>query len=305
MTSLVIELQRDALNRAVKTSDLLRKALVVARKLGVAEFETWINHELLGYPEQSVVPEYRVLRGKVKAWNPYNGMWIPMVMEDTARAEELSKRGSMQGVAELEALVGNPDKSGSLQMPFSKAVTASLMRNANVPLEPTLIISTVSIVGILDTVRNSVLDWSMKLEADGILGEGMTFSAAERERAISTINNTTHFHASVSNSQIQQFTETSSQSQTVSIDLNLLAELLKKVRTSIATLDLPPEDLAEAEVELKTLELQAASPKPKFGVVRESLKSLRTIVEGATGSLVASGMAAEIAKLLGTGAAAF
>lgn len=303
MSSLVIELQRDALNRVVKTSDLLRKALVVARKLGIVDFEAWVNHELSGYPEQSAVPDYRIVRGEVKAWNPYNGMWIPMLMEDVARAEQLSKRASVQSVAELEALVSGADKSGSLQMPFSKALTASLMRNANAPLAPTLIISTVSLIGILDVVRNTVLDWSMQLEADGILGEGMTFSAAERERATSTINNITHFHASVSNSQIQQFTEHSSQTLSSNVDLNALAELLTTIRTFLPSLELAPVELAEAEVELRTLELQAASPKPKFGVVRESLKSLRTIVEGGAGSLLASGIAAEITKL-GAGAIA-
>ena len=105
MNSLVLELQRDALNRAVSTSDSLRKALVVARKLGVSEFEAWINNELSGYPEQSSVPAYRVIHGEVNAWNPSRG-WIPMVMEDAAKAERLSKRDCGQSVAELERSTG-------------------------------------------------------------------------------------------------------------------------------------------------------------------------------------------------------
>ena len=35
MNSLVLELQRDALHKNVKVSDLLRKALVVAKKLEI------------------------------------------------------------------------------------------------------------------------------------------------------------------------------------------------------------------------------------------------------------------------------
>ncbi len=34
----------------VKTADLLRKALVVARRLKQPEWATWIGYELQGYP---------------------------------------------------------------------------------------------------------------------------------------------------------------------------------------------------------------------------------------------------------------
>ena len=36
---------------------------------------------------------------------------------------------------------------------------------------------------ILDAVRNAVLKWSLTLEAEGIIGEGMSFSPVEREKA--------------------------------------------------------------------------------------------------------------------------
>ena len=145
----------------------------------------------------------------------------------------------------------------------------------------------------------------MKLEADGILGQGMTFSAEERERAIGTVHNIIHFHQSVSSSQIQQFSDHSSQILQSSVDVMKLTECLAKFRSALPELKLPAPERAEAEVKISTLEFQAESSKPEMGVVRESLKSLRTIVEGATGSLVASGIAAEIARLLGSGTVAF
>jgi len=42
MSSLVIELQADAINSSVSILNLLRKALVVAKKLGIKDFEDWI-----------------------------------------------------------------------------------------------------------------------------------------------------------------------------------------------------------------------------------------------------------------------
>ena len=48
-----------------------------------------------------------------------------------------------------------------------------------------------NLAGILDTVRNKILDWALELEKKGILGdEEMNFSDKEREQAQSvTINN--------------------------------------------------------------------------------------------------------------------
>lgn len=79
MASLVLELQRDALDKSVSTTDLLRKALVVARKLKVTDLVEWLTHELNGYPEGADVPEYRKLQGELKVHNPYHG-WMPLMM---------------------------------------------------------------------------------------------------------------------------------------------------------------------------------------------------------------------------------
>jgi len=299
VSSLVLELQRDSLDSSVPISDLLRKALVVARKLDVGEFEEWATSELSGYPDHSRVPEYRIIRGEVKAWNPYNGMWIPMVMEDVETAEKLSKRANNQGIAELEALLTGSEKKGILQMPFSKAVESHLMAGASVPLVPTLIVPRTSIVGILDNVRNIVLNWSLRLEKDGILGEGMTFSSEERKRAAEHVYNVTHFHGDVSGSQIQQFSSSSTQNLTTGVDVEALALFVERVRGALPELKLEAEQRDEIEAELATLAAQAKSPKPKSAVVRESLRSLRNVLEGTTGSLIASGIVAEAAKLLG------
>ena len=58
MPSLVLELQQEALSKDTSVTDLLRKALVVARKLEIADFETWINAELNGFVEGVKVPAY-------------------------------------------------------------------------------------------------------------------------------------------------------------------------------------------------------------------------------------------------------
>src|SRR3954454_15220968 len=44
-------------------------------------------------------------------------------------------------------------------------------------------ISRSAFAGVMDAVRNSILDWSLKLEEAGVHGEGISFSKAETEKA--------------------------------------------------------------------------------------------------------------------------
>lgn len=62
-------------------------------------------------------------------------------------------------------------------------------------------------------------------------------------------------------------------------------------------LELVPELRTELESELATLEAQLASPKPKRNIVKESLSSVRAILEGAGGG-VAGHLAIQIGKVL-------
>lgn len=81
MNSVVVDLQREALDRNVRVPDLLRKALVISRKLNLHEFQNWIEKELNGYGQKDEVPDYREVSGQVRGWNPYRG-WIPVIFQD-------------------------------------------------------------------------------------------------------------------------------------------------------------------------------------------------------------------------------
>ena len=71
MTSIILQLQQESLDRSVSVTDLLRKSLVVSRKLRLGEFEAWINSELIGYGSQDEVPLYRKVKGSVKFWKVF------------------------------------------------------------------------------------------------------------------------------------------------------------------------------------------------------------------------------------------
>jgi len=69
LNSLVLELQKDALDKNTRVSDLLRKAFVVSKKLSIIKIEKWLENELNGYPLNSNIPDYRTVHGQIKVWN--------------------------------------------------------------------------------------------------------------------------------------------------------------------------------------------------------------------------------------------
>jgi hypothetical protein len=85
-------LQREALDEKARVTSLLRKALVVAKKLHIKDFDTWANRELSGYSADDMTPSYRLLRGHVMAWNDYRG-WVPVYFENAEQAKAFSSRG--------------------------------------------------------------------------------------------------------------------------------------------------------------------------------------------------------------------
>lgn len=181
MPKIVLELQRDAISKSCSLGELLRKALVVAKKLRITDFERWVSHELNGYPPGSETPQYRKVVGSLKVFNPYHG-WIPFFIQEPELADACSERMLGQSVGSLEALVVD-QKSNILHVPFSSDIELFLMKGMDVPMQPMLHIGSNQVDGILQAVRNTILNWALDLESRGILGEDMTFTSEEQQAA--------------------------------------------------------------------------------------------------------------------------
>jgi hypothetical protein len=174
MAGIVRELQKEALDKSVRVSDLLRKALLVARKLKVPEMEAWITSELNGYPKDATFPDYRIVTGQIRARNPITGAWLPVMFPENAREDildSLTRRQSNQSISEIESMVSDPDGDSMFAMPFSNRVQARLMKGTAMDSPPVLIVQVASLHGIVDAVRTAILDWALKLEEKGILGK--------------------------------------------------------------------------------------------------------------------------------------
>lgn len=209
---IVIELQREALSKDVDLLNLLRKAYLVARKLGLKKFEDWLSHEMNGYGEEDDIPKYRIYHGNVKAWNPYRG-WIPIVFESPREQSILSEHRAKEPIANLVDVYNNSNgKAAMINLPDS--INDIFAESVYFPTKYALFIPINFLFSTFESIRNMILDWSITLEETGIVGEGLVFSDEEIKTAKESkvINNyITNIYGNADNTNIQQGTSSSKQ----------------------------------------------------------------------------------------------
>ena len=289
--SIVQELQRDAINSNVLTSELLRKALVVSRKLKLAEFQCWVESELNGYAKETALPDYRSIRGHLKYWNRFHG-WVPINLMDIKTLEFFCIRPVYQSLRELETLVENSE-GNYLSIPYPPAMFENMQGSSDLMLLQIELHTPINqIEAIRDTVRNTILDWSLKLEEDGIIGEGLSFSQKEKEIAHShnyTIGTVGTVIGEMKNSQIQQDTVNSTQTQNnVGTSIEEVAKLMRELNDWLPTSSLDEETKEEIQADLATVQSQTESPKPKAKIISFALSSIQSALEKAAATALAA-----------------
>jgi hypothetical protein len=102
----------------------------------------------------------------------------------------------------------------------------------------------------------------------------------------------------IAHSQIQQATQQSTQTMTYNLqDIAAIKEFIATFRARLPDLDLDEETEAQAQADLASLEAQAHSPNPRTLILRECLRSLRAVLEGAAGRIAAALLLKQLANL--------
>ncbi|AZS19181.1 hypothetical protein [Caulobacter sp. FWC26] len=189
MASLVQQMQREALDQATPISQLLRKVKLAAFKLQLQEGVAWAEQELGGYtgPGQAY-PDYRIIRGAPVAQNPVRGDYMPISAPPRV-IESISLWPVTQSISSLEELTKG---AGPLFFRYSPDLIARLNQQMSLPMNlPVMGLQVHRSVafGVVDRVRDIVLDWAMALEANGVVGSELNFTTDEQKRAATmTIN---------------------------------------------------------------------------------------------------------------------
>ncbi len=179
--SIVLKLQKKCLNKDESLQDLFREALVISTKLKLNDFKKWINSELKGYEEE--IPEYRQIHTKLKFFNPYHG-WTSAVVNENLE-DSLTKTKLSQPIGELEKIItDSKSNDDNLQLGLSGHQINMLRNLYTTDCEPAQFIDSIQIYGIIEKVRTLLLEWTLKLEEDGILGnDDLIFTEKEKEAA--------------------------------------------------------------------------------------------------------------------------
>ena len=188
MDSLVLELQKEAMNNKIQVSVLLKKAKAVAVKLQRKDINEWIQNEIQGYAGYTSLPEYRKLWGEIQSWAFKNNRWKSANFKDAEFKLQASRMELFQSMTEIESILDQVpvNKYERIVFIMSHAKLKEINNTGKCsPLGENTCwqIERGQILSVLESVRNKILDWSLELEGQGIVGEGMTFSNKEVRNA--------------------------------------------------------------------------------------------------------------------------
>lgn len=208
--SIILELQSDIISNNTDVLPLLRKALLISTKLSLLDFEEWVNNELNGY--KGDVPDYRKVKGELKAYNPYRG-WIPVSTSEEIE-NLITNRLLTNSISHLLSLL----ESDHQYFMINCSTQECNLFNSFASFQTTyrLEFPVAFIYNVIDQIKNTILNWTLVLEEKGILGEGLTFTASEKEIAqkeSQIINYITNIYGDVTDTQIQQGTIESEQTK--------------------------------------------------------------------------------------------
>ncbi|WP_276975911.1 hypothetical protein [Flavobacterium filum] len=207
MSSLISELQHEIISQSHSIADLLRKGLVVASKLKLRDFEKWILNELEGYFEATKIPIYRSLTGEIEVFNYNINRWMPINIGSEYIENRICTIEIQESVFEIEKMLEQNDNIVVYSIPRNDEL--KLMREHLLDNKPSLIILKTQIASIIDIVKTNLLKWCLRLEKANIIGEGLSFTPKEVEKAQNIYVN--NFFDKVSNSQINSNSKKSKQ----------------------------------------------------------------------------------------------
>lgn len=285
--SLILDIQSAATEANPDVAALLRRAKLAAVKLDQLDAVTWIDAELDGYfCGFDELPDYRKTYGILKAKYPYHGL-RPIFLQHEETNEILTRAPLTGGVGALQKVANsNADSLNAVYYDMAQAHRDAILKLFNVQVEPILLLSQTQFEGVLSRVISMVLNWALDLEKAGILGEGLSFDTAEKQKAGAiTFNTITAQNIGQVGSATESASVTVSQEVAGSqnIDNKKLETFCNQAKKAIPLL--PPELQKDATEILRGISANSSTTEKQT-----ALKSLKVVLEGATGNITAQGI---------------
>lgn len=272
MSSAVLELQSAITESNCDIVNVLRKAHIIAVKLGLHEFDQWITNELNGYTDPGSVPEYRLVHGELKLFNPYRG-WIPAIIPDTELDKIICEKKIQNSISGIITLCKD---NKELTSPFTGSTLRELNRIFDFPTTTNyaLFISISAAKDIIQKVKNTVLEWTIRLDKEGILGENMRFTKEETESAKSIPQQVNYYYGTVVNGNANNSPIVTGNNNNINFNYEKALCDVAEIRHSIESDGLTASDKEQAFELLEEISRKIEGKK-KPGIIKSALIGLK------------------------------
>lgn len=187
---LLDEIRDDLVNESAGLSNTLRKAKILASRLGVPEFREWLQSELNGYPDEDKVPRYRRHRpiNMGTFLGPFQSQMKNVVLP-TYKLPDWAKDFTdnlifLEGVGLLEGLLDGESESVNRKWPQELVIVARehievsggmVLVDAWQPI-PNHLVS-----GTLDKIKNVLLDFMLDMQENEVGLEDVKRDVGKRQ----------------------------------------------------------------------------------------------------------------------------
>ena len=174
------DIEKELLNPNCDIVNLLRWSHLFAVENHLYDFDQWTLWELNGYPEDADLPSYRVLQGKLNAYNPATG-WVAFNVRSAAKEKELCTQNIRDSISSLVSLLetGTPpfhvELSGEQQSLLNAAVAMpGTMKYA-------IHYSRGQVNDIIENVKTCLLEHIASLRKEGKIETGKELPSGARQ----------------------------------------------------------------------------------------------------------------------------
>lgn len=252
------------------------------------QFAEWVNFELDGYPESKQVPEYRRLT--ITHYGSFvNSAWqirksaIPLSIVPEKYHDAFTSVQFRDGIAKAESLAKS---EYNISIPKPDLVPAVNSAANMVCQDVWAEIPTNEFHQLLSAVKSRILDFVLKLETENPdVGEAPANSTPIPAEKLRPLVQNIFYSSNIG--AIAQNSDHFSQTVNTSVAVQDLAKLVTEFRRHLQELNLTERQKERAEAQLKILKTESAAD-PDLGIVKQAAISLRSITEGAIGSLIAA-----------------
>lgn len=192
--SLLDEIRSALVNESADLSNTLRKAKILASAIGLPEFREWVDFELSGYTDRDKVPSYRCFRPTNLGTfsGPFQSGVKNMPLPTYNLPDEVKEFAEnlilFEGVGALEAQASGSYQSGSYQRKWPQEMVmlardAIQMTGGMVLIDAHQPIPAYALTGVLDQIKNKLLDFVLGLQKSDITSEDLNNGTVEAEVA--------------------------------------------------------------------------------------------------------------------------